>query len=82
MPPQGQKPYQYPARRILTRAHFDRGMEEISASISEDMSSLSAIRKFDEQYGDRKGRPQKSPGWGFIAPSTQESTADTARVRT
>lgn len=78
---QGEEPYQYPARRILTRAHFDRGMEEISASISEDMSSLSAIRKFDEQYGDRKGR-QKSPGLGFIAPSTQESTADTARVRT
>jgi SpoVK/Ycf46/Vps4 family AAA+-type ATPase len=79
---QGEEAYEYPARRTLTRAHFDRGMEEISASISEDMSSLSAIRKFDEQYGDRKGRRQKSPGWGFIAPSTQESTADTARVRT
>ncbi|OOQ90236.1 spastin [Penicillium brasilianum] len=79
---QGEEAYEYPARRTLTRAHFERGMEEISASISEDMSSLSAIRKFDEQYGDRKGRRQKSPGWGFIAPSTQESTADTARVRT
>jgi SpoVK/Ycf46/Vps4 family AAA+-type ATPase len=79
---QGEEPYEYPARRTLTRAHFERGMEEISASISEDMSSLSAIRKFDEQYGDRKGRRQKSPGWGFIAPSTQEATADTARVRT
>jgi SpoVK/Ycf46/Vps4 family AAA+-type ATPase len=79
---QGEEPYEYPTRRTLTRAHFDRGIEEISASISEDMSSLSAIRKFDEQYGDRKGRRQKSPGWGFIAPSTQESTADTARVRT
>ncbi|OKP13118.1 Spastin [Penicillium subrubescens] len=78
---QGEEPYEYPVRRILTRAHFERGMEEISASISEDMSSLSAIRKFDEQYGDRKGRRQKSPGWGFIAPSTQETTADTARVR-
>ncbi|KAF3388866.1 Spastin [Penicillium rolfsii] len=78
---QGDEPYEYPARRTLTRAHFERGMEEISASISEDMSSLSAIRKFDEQYGDRKGRRQKSPGWGFIAPSTQETTADTARVR-
>ncbi|KAJ5495969.1 hypothetical protein N7539_001085 [Penicillium diatomitis] len=79
---QGEEPYQYPARRTLTRAHFDRGMEEISASISEDMSSLSAIRKFDEQFGDRKGRRQKSPGWGFIAPSVSEPTTDTARVRT
>ncbi|EPS33760.1 hypothetical protein PDE_08722 [Penicillium oxalicum 114-2] len=78
---QGEEPYQYPARRTLTRTHFDRGMEEISASISEDMSSLSAIRKFDEQFGDRKGRRQKSPGWGFIVPSTEESTTETARVR-
>lgn len=79
---QGEEPYQYPERRTLTRAHFDRGMEEISASISEDMSSLAAIRKFDEQYGDRKGRRQKSPGWGFISPTSEEATTDSARVRT
>lgn len=79
---QGDEPYQYPERRNLTRIHFERGMEEISASISEDMSSLSAIRKFDEQYGDRKGRRQKSPGWGFISPAGEESAPDTGRVRT
>ncbi|KAJ5168544.1 uncharacterized protein N7482_004138 [Penicillium canariense] len=79
---QGAEPYKYPARRTLTIAHFERGMEEISASISEDMSSLAAIRKFDEQYGDRKGRRKKSPGWGFISPATEDSTTDTARVRT
>ncbi|OQD72425.1 hypothetical protein PENDEC_c021G01742 [Penicillium decumbens] len=78
---QGAEPYQYPERRTLTLAHFERGMEEISASISEDMSSLSAIRKFDEQYGDRKGRRQKSPGWGFT-PAGEEPVADSARVRT
>ena len=76
------EPYTYPERRILTRAHFERGMEEISASISEDMSSLSAIRKFDEQYGDRKGRREKSPGWGFIPAPSGEASADSARVRT
>ncbi|KAJ5594901.1 uncharacterized protein N7459_001109 [Penicillium hispanicum] len=78
----GDEPYNYPARRTLTNAHFERGMEEISASISEDMSSLSAIRKFDEQYGDRKGRREKSPGWGFIPAVNGESAVDTARVRT
>ncbi|KKK15585.1 hypothetical protein P175DRAFT_0503078 [Aspergillus ochraceoroseus IBT 24754] len=74
--------YQYPTRRTLTWQHFTRGMEEISASISEDMSSLSAIRKFDEQYGDRKGRRKKSPGWGFTTPGMNEAGPDAARVRT
>ncbi|GAT26369.1 mitochondrial AAA ATPase [Aspergillus luchuensis] len=81
---QGEEPYQYPARRTLTWKHFERGMEEISASISEDMSSLSAIRKFDEQYGDRKGRRKKAPGWGFMPAGVDESatSVDAARVRT
>lgn len=79
---QGDEPYQYPPRRTLTSRHFERGMEEISASISEDMSSLAAIRKFDEQYGDRKGRRKKSQGWGFMPAKPDETTADTARVRT
>jgi hypothetical protein len=57
-------------------------MEEISASISEDMSSLTAIRRFDEKYGDRKGRRKKGSGWGFTPPSELGATADTARVRT
>jgi SpoVK/Ycf46/Vps4 family AAA+-type ATPase len=79
----GEEPYKYPARRTLTREHFERGVGEISASISEDMSSLSALRKFDEQYGDRKGRRKKSPGWGFMTPATDEAGAsDAARVRT
>lgn len=79
---QGPEPYQYPARRTLTSKHFERGMEEISASISEDMSSLAAIRKFDEQYGDRKGRRKKNQGWGFMPAKPDETTTDTARVRT
>jgi SpoVK/Ycf46/Vps4 family AAA+-type ATPase len=47
--------YTFPEKRILHSRHFDKALQEISASISEDMSSLSAIKKFDEQYGDRKG---------------------------
>ncbi|KAL1883624.1 hypothetical protein Plec18167_002631 [Paecilomyces lecythidis] len=79
---QGPEPYQYPERRILQLKHFERGMEEISASVNEDMSSLTAIRKFDEKYGDRKGRRKKGPSWGFTPPGEAETSADTARVRT
>ncbi|KAL2820441.1 hypothetical protein BJX63DRAFT_313738 [Aspergillus granulosus] len=79
----GEEPYKYPTKRTLTGEHFTRGIGEISASISEDMSSLSAIRKFDEQYGDRKGRRKKSAGWGFMTPASDEAGAsDAARVRT
>jgi SpoVK/Ycf46/Vps4 family AAA+-type ATPase len=77
----GDEAYQYPERRTLTPAHFELGMQEISASISEDMSSLSAIRKFDEQYGDRKAQRKKNSGWGFIPAGSEESREETARVR-
>ncbi|EER39331.1 spastin [Histoplasma capsulatum H143] len=77
----GEEPYRYPERRTLTKAHFERALEEISASISEDMSSLSAIKKFDEKYGDRKGRRKKSSGWGFAAPSEAQKNTETGRVR-
>ncbi|KAJ5716121.1 hypothetical protein N7493_008032 [Penicillium malachiteum] len=77
---QGDEPYQYPARRTLSGAHFEKGLEEISASISEDMASLTAIRKFDEQYGDRRGRRPKPKGWGFGA-VTEGPKTDSVRVR-
>ncbi|KAK2758304.1 hypothetical protein FQN54_004150 [Arachnomyces sp. PD_36] len=77
----GEEPYKYPERRTLTSAHFDRAMQEISASISEDMSSLSAVKKFDEKYGDRKGRRKKNAGWGFTPPGEAEKTTETGRVR-
>ncbi|WEW57206.1 hypothetical protein PRK78_002668 [Emydomyces testavorans] len=77
----GEEPYQYPERRTLKSHHFDRAMEEISASISEDMSSLTAIRKFDEKYGDRKGRRKKAGGWGFTPPGATQPLLETGRVR-
>ncbi|KAK3045392.1 hypothetical protein LTS18_013903, partial [Coniosporium uncinatum] len=55
-----------------------RALEEISASISEDMTSLNAIKKFDEQYGDRKGRRRKG-NWGFGG--LGEAKEEGARVR-
>ncbi|KAI4130465.1 MAG: hypothetical protein LQ347_003360 [Umbilicaria vellea] len=73
--------YTYPEKRVLAKRHFDRAMEEISASISEDMSSLAAIRKFDEKYGDRKGRRKKS-AYGFSTQSEAEKNSlDSVRVR-
>ena len=78
----GSEPYVYPQKRCLDVRHFDKAMEEISASISEDMSSLSAIRKFDEKYGDRKGRRKRSSGYGFGTLSdVEKSQSDAVRVR-
>jgi SpoVK/Ycf46/Vps4 family AAA+-type ATPase len=75
----GQK-YNFPERRILHARHFDKALLEISASISEDMSSLNAVKKFDEQYGDRKGRRKKN-AYGFGIHSEKDSEGS-ARVRT
>ncbi|KAK0673458.1 hypothetical protein QBC41DRAFT_370351 [Cercophora samala] len=57
--------YQFPEKRVLTRKHFEKGLKEISASISEDMDSLKAIRKFDEQYGDSGRKKKRRRGMGF-----------------
>ena len=76
----------FPLRRTLTRVHFETALAEISASISEDMSSLAAIRKFDERYGDRRGRRKKlGGGYGFgmaTAKDRERAAAEEGRVRT
>ncbi|KAF2428714.1 AAA-domain-containing protein [Tothia fuscella] len=66
----GDAGYKYPDRRILTQRHFEKALEEIAASVGEDMVSLSAMRKWDERYGDRKGRRKRS-GWGNKFSETQ-----------
>jgi SpoVK/Ycf46/Vps4 family AAA+-type ATPase len=71
--------YIFPAKRTLHLRHFDKALQEISASISEDMSSLSAIKKFDEQFGDRRGkRGKKDFGFGGVQGPRDENAA---RVR-
>ncbi|KAF2190749.1 AAA-domain-containing protein [Zopfia rhizophila CBS 207.26] len=70
--------YNFPEKRTLHWRHFEKAMQEISASISEDMSSLNAIKKFDEQYGDRKGRRKKN-AYGFGIRTEKNESA--ARVR-
>ncbi|KAL8673094.1 MAG: hypothetical protein Q9168_002477 [Polycauliona sp. 1 TL-2023] len=72
-------------RRILRRRHFERALEEISASINEDMRSLTQIRKFDEKYGDRRARKGKMGGrYGFgtlTGKEREKSGESAARVR-
>ncbi|MCJ1259327.1 hypothetical protein MMC24_007164 [Lignoscripta atroalba] len=76
------EPHTYPEKRILAPRHFDKALEEISASVSEDMSSLSAIRKFDEKFGDRRGRRKRSGGYGFGTMSEVErNNVESVRVR-
>ncbi|KAL7782669.1 hypothetical protein V8C37DRAFT_413867 [Trichoderma ceciliae] len=63
----GSNPFQYPARRILRKFHFEKALKSIPASISEDMVSLKLIRKFDEEYGNRKRSATKSTmGFGCV----------------
>jgi hypothetical protein len=45
------------------------------------MSTLAAIRKFDEKYGDRKGRRKKGPALGFGAMVQKELELEMGRVR-
>jgi ATP-dependent 26S proteasome regulatory subunit len=77
----GEEPYQYPKKRTLTKVHFEKALEEISASISEDMSSLRDIKKFDEQYGDKRGKRRKGPKWGFRTAKEADKVLDTVKVR-
>jgi len=59
-----------PKRRVLNKRHFDKALKEISASMSDDMATLTAIKKFDEKYGDgMKRKPKRGMGFDIIAPS-------------
>ena len=69
-------------KRILLPRHFEHALQEISASVSEDMGSLGAIRKFDEKYGDRRGRRKGlKGGYGFGVKVEGEGAKGEGRVR-
>ena len=75
----GPEPYVWAEKRVLSRRHFDKGLAEISASVSEDMATMNAIRKFDERYGDNKSkRKRKGMGFGVLPEATDSHEA---RVR-
>ncbi|KAL2112065.1 hypothetical protein VUR80DRAFT_8640 [Thermomyces stellatus] len=54
----------YPERRTIEARHFEKGMREIGASISDEMESMREIRKFDETYGKPGGKKARK-GMGF-----------------
>jgi SpoVK/Ycf46/Vps4 family AAA+-type ATPase len=70
--------HQYPARRTLTNQHFEQALQEVAASVSGAMPSLKAIRKFDEQYGEKKGKQKTKTSIGFVQEKPKERSA---RVR-
>ena len=54
----------YPERRTIEAHHFEKGIREIGASISDEMESMREIRKFDETYGKPGGKKARK-GMGF-----------------
>ncbi|KAK0385598.1 hypothetical protein NLU13_6775 [Sarocladium strictum] len=76
-----QEDWRYPDRRTLRGDHFEKGLKQIPASISEDMPSLKAIRKFDEEYGDGKKGRKKSKGMGFGMMVEEEKAVAEVKVR-
>ena len=77
----GEGEYQYPEKRVLELRHFEKGLREISASISGDMESLKAIRKFDGQYGDAGRKRKARRGMGFEVVPEEKGGTEEARVR-
>ncbi|KAI5855557.1 AAA-domain-containing protein [Durotheca rogersii] len=63
-------------KRVLGQRHFDKALREIGASVSEDMATLTAIRKFDEKYGDGGAGRRRRRGMGFeVARATGKGSA-------
>jgi len=75
-----EQPFTFPEKRTLEERHFQKALQEITASISDDMSSLTAIRKFDEKYGEKSGRRKRKSHWGFGIGDPAESQG-AGRVR-
>lgn len=76
----GEEPYEYPARRTLRGEHFESALRQIPASISEDMASLKMIRRFDEEYGNRRRTRKKSMGFGILDEKAKTDGSE-ARIR-
>ncbi|KAG0305895.1 hypothetical protein BGZ98_003338 [Dissophora globulifera] len=68
--------------RVIRKRHFDKALAQITPSCSENMDSLTELRKWDGLYGDGgKGRRKVSKGIGFEV-ETLEPSATAARGRT
>ena len=79
---EGTQPYQYPERRVLLQRHFEKAMQQIPASISEDMASLRMIKKFDQEYGSNRDGKKKKAGMGFgLADEKTHAAFSEGRIR-
>lgn len=61
--------------RVLRASHFDKALQEVTPSISENMETIELLRKFDKQYGNVKDRKRTIMGFGV------KSEAEVANVR-
>lgn len=65
-----------PAKRVIAKRHFDKALAQITPSCSENMESLTELRKWDGLYGDGgKGRRKAIKGLGFETESSPAATA-------
>lgn len=48
----------------LSQLHFDCAMKEVGPSLTDEMSTLIDLRKWDSLYGDA-AKKKKPTGWGF-----------------
>ncbi|CAG8444031.1 4279_t:CDS:2 [Ambispora gerdemannii] len=63
---QNQEKKEAPPIRILKEHHFQLALKQVTPSCSEDMSSLTELRKWDKQYGDGSwNRKRRVKGMGF-----------------
>ncbi|KAJ3087908.1 hypothetical protein HK102_010017 [Quaeritorhiza haematococci] len=60
-----------PHQRILTAEHFDIAFREVPPSLTDEMETLVALRKWDKMFGDAAtSRRGAKKGWGFeVSPS-------------
>lgn len=62
-PEQDAAPEGSPIPRVLHLRHFDKALKEITPSSSESLGSLSALRKWNEEFGEGQKKKRKIM-WG------------------
>lgn len=70
-----------PPPRILYLRHFTKALKEITPSSSESLGSLSALRKWNEEFGEGQKKKQKVM-WGKGLFGFSESGTEQPRVPT
>ncbi|KAF9563882.1 hypothetical protein EC968_004676 [Mortierella alpina] len=76
----GNSPVEPPAKRVIAKRHFDKALAQITPSCSENMESLTQLRKWDGLYGDGgKGRRKAIKGLGFEAETSSIMAASSTK---